>query len=57
MGQFNPKFGYIMGFWKPRIGLGSIFPVWEMPFKTLTKPINSPFFPQFGNCEKFPVYR
>lgn len=37
-----------MGFLKPKIGFGSIFPVWEIPIKYQSKPINSPFFPFLG---------
>ena len=55
LGQVYPIFGDIMGFFRSKIGFGSIFPVWEIPIKYQSKPINSPFFSLSGNCKKFPV--
>ena len=47
LGQYNSILGVMLGFIKPKIGFGSIFPVWEIPIKTYKLTI----FSQSGNCK------
>ena len=54
LGQVYPIFGGIMSFFRSKIGFGSIFPVWEIPIKYQSKPINSPFFFPIWELQKVP---